>query len=350
MKDNCTINSWLSKEECSALRTIAILAIVVHNFAHKLPGSAVENEFAFNIDNSQYFWNNIFSSDFFIHLFSFWGHLGVPIFVFLSAYGLSLKYGDKETINWKQFLFSHYKKLFIPLLFGSSVYLVIMYINIGESPFSIARFVTQCTMILNLLYPHELNMSPGPYWYFGMTMQLYVLYIFIVYKKDASWLLGLTLLSIVFLASLYNNYQLLVWSKCNIIGWIIPFALGIWSIKYNYLNKLFSNNIRKIVTLMFSAIFLCIFGNYYFLWIFIPAVVVCLGISFIKTTSISIWKQVNAIGANSMYIFVIHPIIRDIMLPLVPNMGKYGAMGLYVALTLIIAYFVSQLVKRVKYH
>ena len=112
MKENCSMNNWLSREECSALRTIAILSIVVHNFAHKLPGASSENEFAFSKDNSYYFWNNVLSSDFFIHLFSYWGHLGVPIFVFLSAYGLSLKYGNGEYVNRKHYLFSHYKKLF----------------------------------------------------------------------------------------------------------------------------------------------------------------------------------------------------------------------------------------------
>ena len=116
MEENGFIKSWLSREECTALRTIAILSIVVHNFAHKLPGASSENEFGYNVDNSNYFWNNVISSDFFIHLFAYWGHLGVPIFVFLSAYGLSLKYERKNYINLKQFLLSHYKKLFYPLL------------------------------------------------------------------------------------------------------------------------------------------------------------------------------------------------------------------------------------------
>ena len=70
MKEKCSINSWLSKEECATLRTIAILSIVVHNFAHKLPGAAVENEFAFNIENSINFSNKVLSSDFLIHIFS----------------------------------------------------------------------------------------------------------------------------------------------------------------------------------------------------------------------------------------------------------------------------------------
>lgn len=155
MKDNKTIKGWLSREECSALRAIAILSIVIHNYAHKLPGAAVENEFAFNIDNTKFFLDNVLSSDFFIHIFSFWGHLGVPIFVFLSAYGLSMKYGNNKVFNRKHFLFSHYKKLFFPLLFGSLAYLLLLYFVEGEFTFPLARFVTQCTMLLNLIYPHE---------------------------------------------------------------------------------------------------------------------------------------------------------------------------------------------------
>lgn len=344
MKDNYSITTWLSKEECSALRTIAILSIVVHNFAHKLPCAAVENEFAFNIDNSFYFCNNVLSSDFLIHIFSFWGHLGVPIFVFLSAYGLSLKYENEVTINRKHFIFCHYKKLFFPLLFGSIAYLVVMYFVEGHCSFHAARFVTQCTMILNLIYPHELNFSPGPYWYFGMTMQLYIIYIFMVYKKSTRWLLSILFISLVLLALLHNQYKLLVWFKCNSIGWLLPFTIGIWASRYSYFSNLFYRK-RKIVTLLVSSILLFIFGNNYYLWICIPAVTICLTISFVKLAPTKIWKRINIIGANSMYIFVIHPLIRDIILPFVPNMGRYGAMIIYITSTLIIAYIVSICVK-----
>lgn len=344
MKDNCSIKSWLSKEECYALRTIAILSIVVHNFAHKLPGSAVENEFAFNIDHTKYFWSNVLSSDFIIHIFSFWGHLGVPIFVFLSAYGLSMKYGNHEVINRKHFLFSHYKKLFFPLLFGSLVYLIIMYFVEGTFSFPAARFVTQCTMLLNLLYPHELNFSPGPYWYFGMTMQLYLIYAFFIYKKSMKWLLVLTILSLVILVFLQNEYKILVWAKCNGIGWLLPFVIGIWASRYSSFSTLFSGK-SKIACLFISTILLFAFSNNYYLWNLIPAVIVCLAISFIKTIPISTWKKINIVGINSMYIFVIHPLIRDIMLPLVPTLGRYGAMALYILSTLIIAYLVSQCIK-----
>ena len=346
MEEDRSINNWLSREECTALRTIAILSIVVHNFAHKLPGASSENEFGYNVDNSNYFWNNVISSDFFIHLFAYWGHLGVPIFVFLSAYGLSLKYERKDYINLKQFLLSHYKKLFYPLLIGSIVYLFIMYMIGEDISFSLPRIILQCTMLLNLVYSYEQYMTPGPYWYFGMTMQLYIVYIFLVYKKPMKWLLGLTIVSIILLAYLYHDYKVLVWSKCNILGWLLPFAIGIWSIRFDYFSMLSSKK-SKVVSLIIFFSFFCLFDRNYYLWLFIPAVVLYIAICFVKLVPINLWKYIRGAGSNSMYIFVVHPIIRDIMLPLVPNMGRYGTMILYIVSTLIIAWLVSQCIKKI---
>lgn len=343
MEEDRIIKSWLSREECTALRTIAILSIVVHNFAHKLPGASRENEFGYNIDNSTYFWNNVFSSDFLIHLFAYWGHLGVPIFVFLSAYGLSLKYERKDYVNLKRFLLSHYKKLLYPLLIGSIVYSFIMYM-IGED-ISLPRIILQCTMLLNLVYPYEQYITPGPYWYFGMTMQLYIFYIFLVYKKTMKWLFGLTIVSIILLAYLYHDYKVLVWAKYNIIGWLLPFAIGIWSFRSEYFNILSSKKSGVALLIMSLALF-GLFDSNYYLWLFIPAVVVCLAISLIKLVPFNLWKPINEVGSNSMYIFVAHPIIRDIMLPLIPNMGRYGAMILYFVSTIIIAWLISQCIKK----
>ena len=190
-------------------------------------------------------------------------------------------------------------------------------------------------------------MTPGPYWYFGMTMQLYVFYIFLVYKKPTRWLLGFTIVSVLLLAYLQNEQKVVVWAKCNIIGWLLPFAIGIWSIRNDYYNKLFSKK-YKIATLMVSTVLLFLFDSYYYFWLFIPATVICMVISLIKITSINLWKLFNVIGANSMYIFVVHPIIRDIALPLVPSLGKYGAMVLYLMSTLIIAWLVSLCIKKIK--
>ena len=41
----------MKRIECSALRCIAIICIMIHNYAHKMPGAAQENEFAYHFEN-----------------------------------------------------------------------------------------------------------------------------------------------------------------------------------------------------------------------------------------------------------------------------------------------------------
>jgi len=93
----------MNRLECSTLRCIAIVSIMLHNFAHKLPDAAPENEFSFSLEHYEYFWDCVFGKDFLIQIFSFFGHLGVPVFVFLTGYGLARKYDGMERLEWKTF-------------------------------------------------------------------------------------------------------------------------------------------------------------------------------------------------------------------------------------------------------
>ena len=84
----------ISKLESQALRGIAILGIILHNYCHFLGQAVKENEYKFDATRPVQFWDKLVSldSDLFIHIFSFLGHYGVPIFLFISGYGLVKKY------------------------------------------------------------------------------------------------------------------------------------------------------------------------------------------------------------------------------------------------------------------
>lgn len=175
------IESYMTRLECSALRCIAIVSIMLHNFAHWLPDAAPENEFSFSLEHYNYFWEQVIGRDFLIQVFSFFGHLGVPIFVFLTGYGLAQKYDRKEHLEWKSFLYNHWKKLFIPLVVGTFAYLLVMFVMEGHLVCSVSRIIAQCTMLLNFISP--MHLLPMPYWYLGMTMQLYIIYVLLVHKR-----------------------------------------------------------------------------------------------------------------------------------------------------------------------
>ena len=140
----------MTKTECSVIRAYAILSIFLHNYIHWLPNTPQENEFEFDVNRHWSFINSIISgSDIFINLFSYLGHLGVPVFVFLSGYGLAQKYDKQATIGIKSFIAKHFTKLFKPLLGGMLIYIIVMYIRAGEWPTFHTLALQSC--LLNVL-------------------------------------------------------------------------------------------------------------------------------------------------------------------------------------------------------
>ena len=83
----------LSRPACNALRGLAIIGIFLHNYCHWLGPIIKENEYQYFQHNVDWLNQVMVSMDLNlpVHLLSFFGHYGVPVFLFLSAYGLVMK-------------------------------------------------------------------------------------------------------------------------------------------------------------------------------------------------------------------------------------------------------------------
>ena len=119
----------LSKAECSAMRGIAILGIILPNYCHWLNFAVKENEYQFHSDRAAAFWQSLTNPDGMlpIQLLSFLGHYGVPVFLFLSGYGLVLKY-EKDTepaYRPLPFIKFHYLKLLRMMIPGFVFFIII---------------------------------------------------------------------------------------------------------------------------------------------------------------------------------------------------------------------------------
>ena len=99
----------MKREESQALRGFAILGIVLHNYCHFLNFAVKENEYIFYGDRPRQFWDMLMSMDsqLFVHVFSFLGHYGVPVFLFVSGFGLVMKY-EKDDICYNPFRWMGY--------------------------------------------------------------------------------------------------------------------------------------------------------------------------------------------------------------------------------------------------
>ena len=343
LKDTSRLNPFsIDYQECKALKGMAIIGILLHNFCHSLPGACPENEFVFSIENNYLFWDVFFSRDFFIQFFSFCGHLGVPIFIFLSGYGLSVKY-ESIQINSKTFTVSHYKKLFVPLFLGTVAYCIITYIGNGSWIMSIKNFILQLLMILNL-FPHpELTIDPGPFWYFGVTMQLYIIYKLMIHHRPSYYIIGLTILSGIILAMTKNHPNVLMYMKYNCIGWLLPFLMGILLARHPIRHCPFDSKIKWIAAWIVSLMLWILFSLHFQLWLLLPGIIIICAIFFIKTLPNYFIRLLSFVGELSLIIFVIHPILRPVLLPKIYQIGVYPSLILYFVLTLLVSYVIFKI-------
>ena len=84
----------LDLKDTSILKGLAISAIVLHNYFHVV-SPVHQNEFTFDPARFQVFLHTVARPELATQaVFSFFGHFGVQIFIFLSAYGLTKSHWD----------------------------------------------------------------------------------------------------------------------------------------------------------------------------------------------------------------------------------------------------------------
>ena len=184
------------------MRGIAILAIMLHNYCHYVKGIVKENEYQFFDKRIDGLWEALTHPDEFLpmHLLSFFGHYGVPVFLFLSGYGLVRKYENESRgqshdsgenhatspINSFSFLRYHYLKLLRMLIVGFVLFIMVDAVTPGRFPFHWDNVIAQLLMYINVLPEPDKLIWPGIYWFFGLMMQLYNVYRLLLYRRS-SW-------------------------------------------------------------------------------------------------------------------------------------------------------------------
>ena len=136
------------------MRGIAILAIMLHNYCHYVKGIAKENEYQFLTKRCDRLWEALTSPDEFLPMdfLSFFGHYGVPVFLFLSGYGLIRKYElDPQPVGHIPFLRYHYLKLLRMLIVGFVFFIMVDAVTPGRFPFHWDNVIAQLLMYINVL-------------------------------------------------------------------------------------------------------------------------------------------------------------------------------------------------------
>lgn len=318
----------MTRPQTEIMRGVAIVLIILHNLFHSFPTILKESEFYFNATLIKRFFKILSegSPTFSYDVISFLGWYGVPVFVFLSGYGLVRRYGVSNpgvsgipSFDATSFLKRNWLKLLKLMSLGVLIFLVEELINCRMA----GRPINSDTIIgillpltlLNDLVQFRFDTIPGVYWYFGLTFELYIIYAYMVNGKSQKYLWMLTafcyFLFIFFsLDSGRESVRIAEYIRHNFLGWMLPFAFGVMTGRCNRIN------VYALIAISIASLFF-FFASLRSVWLWqlsgIFAVIVIIGVSMLFSI-IPYWSRMWIwIGKLSAYIFVCHPIVRHLL-------------------------------------
>lgn len=333
----------LSKNQTTAIKGVAILSIALHNYFHQVLHIG-ENEFSFCSNRVFSFFNTITSQpiDIIGTIFSFLGHYGVQAFILISGYGLA-KSMQKHRRDWLSFVANRLTKLYPLLLTGIIVF-------VGKTLLCQHRLIndTELTSIehkllfIHTLLPYDALSLIGPWWFFGLIFQLYLLFPFLFKLIEKYNTIGFAIITtasfLLIFAELYGlTSSDFVTMLQNAPGHLPEFALGIW------LALSPDKKISETFGLLTIALF--ILGNFFkafFPFTFISAAFIMYWIASKSKHDNNGKGFIHFIGGLSMIIFVTNGIIRDHVIHWVTTnntaASRYIFSLLFIALTIPVSY------------
>jgi peptidoglycan/LPS O-acetylase OafA/YrhL len=299
----------IDHRDSNILKGLAIAAIVFHNFFHVL-SPAHQNEFTFDSSRFGDFLSAVVHPSLTIQaLFSFFGHFGVEVFIFLSAYGLTKSHWD-DTSSWSGFMWGRVKKLYpkfglviLPWLIASCL-LIGPVIFFRQSGLELLLMVLGVSTILGFLMP-----PVGPWWFIPFIMQFYAIWPAMRKLTARFGWKGLLVLAILCRILCYATFPIFARWKLDLlltpIGHMTELCLGIVAARYEL-------RITAPFALLCCAM-LFLGSEYEVLWLF----------TYTSALLISLWAYslvrahlrnipfLQRLGEYSLLIFLVNAIVRN---------------------------------------
>lgn len=297
----------LDSRDTAILKGLAISSIVLHNFFHQV-SPARQNEFTFDPKRFWIFLNTVQHPALAIQaIFSFFGHFGVQVFIFLSAYGLARRHWNDT--NWTAFVWSRIKKLYPAFAVVVLGWFVLESWEYGAADLFKHFGLHLALMFLGLSTVLGFRTPPvGPWWFIPFIVQFYALWFPIRAVAIRFGWRGLVVLSVAATGFVcVANPGLAHWGV-NLfetpIGRMPGLCFGILAARYPL-------PINAPVALLASATFLlgCIYEP---LWplTFVAVTVVILWVYLKVRDALRNCSLFEQLGHYSMVIFLVNGIVR----------------------------------------
>ena len=355
------MKDFLTRNECSAMRGIAILAIMLHNYCHFIGKIVKENEYRFYDFNNNRLLQVLDNPDELlpVHLLSYFGHYGVPVFLFLSGFGLVRKYESAQASpKALPFLRYHYLKLLKMLIVGFVFFLIVDMLTPGRFAFHWYNVLAQLLMYINVLPDPNKIIWPGIYWFFGLMMELYIVYRLLFYRRS-SWI-AVALIVVCWLLQAFCDPEgdTLNRLRYNCIGGMLPFGLGIIAARVRTLRTgsttptdsayaPYGPILWLLVFILSVALVFAMSFNFYTWLLWIPVFIILGTIALVKAMPKWMLSIVTWFGSISAAMFVAHPIARKLFITVAWKQDIYDGLMLYIIAVIALSWAVKLLIDRI---
>ncbi len=305
--------SRYTDEQILLLKGVGILFIALHNFFHNIPPVLGENEFYFNsqLINNYFYSLQQYPAEVVRYLFSIWGHYGVQIFIFISAYKLSMFFDANDRAH-KTLIKNRFKTLYISFVICVAVYVLLGLLKstvVDEQVLHWDSILWKLLLISNFI-PGEAIKPVGPWWFIPFIFQFYLFFPIIhsaANKFGKPLLVALSIAGLVLEWSLVGRFDSI---NFTFLGHLPLICCGIW------LSTKPSFTLKPWLLILAVAIFIGGQFNYY-LWLVIDLAVITIAICFfelcinrLKPNFIGI-KLISFFGFISLHLFLVNGFLRS---------------------------------------
>ena len=265
--------------------------------------------------------------------------------------------GDRQPMQEKLpvwcFIKYHWLKLFRMMIVGFVAFTMLDAITPGAHHYAVMDIIGQMGLFNNLL-PHPDDIIwPGPYWFFGLMIQFYIVYRLCLYRRHWLWnVLLIVICAAIQMACDPDGEALNRW-RYNFIGGMLPFGFGV--LYARYMHPL--NTATHLVLFLLSLFAIVLMSFNYVTWYFVPLAVCIASVSFVKLASrlqvaqkeykTGFMSMLTWVGSISAALFVCHPITRKIFIPLSREGDYWTGLLLYIISSICLSWLFKELMKRI---
>ena len=211
--------------------------------------------------------------------------------------------------------------------------------------------------MINNWYPNpDDNIWPGPFWFFGLMLQLYIVYRLFLYRRHWGWTVALMVVCTGVQLLMAPEGETLNYWRYNFMGGMLPFGLGLLFARYGEKIMIVRLNFGGfLMSWVACSFFIVSASESFYTWVIVPALICYASVYLVKSIDHlpwaglrgRIWYALSWMGNISAALFVIHPVLRKIFIPISRRGDVYTGLLLYAIASLGVAWLVMKVMKKI---